>query len=318
MKRKENNFEDNFKEAVDKLEDNIKFVLNQIDSKTKKQIQEIRIRINKPIMIKIFSKNYYLDIFGNISDCETNDSYIVTKDQISQCFQKICEYSLYAHQEQINNGFITLDGGHRVGICGTAVLKNNEIINIKNISSLNIRVAKMIYNVADELIERVMLDGLNGVLICGKPGSGKTTLLKDIIRQISTGKLGQLYNISVIDERGEITGGYNNFEISRDFGDSVDIFDGYLKAEGMMMAVRTMTPDLIVCDEIGTEKETKSIESVLNSGVKVIATIHAGNEEEIYTKPQIKRLISIMAFDKIVLLDSEKNPCTVKKIINIK
>ena len=306
-----------FEEAIDKLEDGIKFVLGQIDLQTKKQVQEIRLRINKPIVLKIVSQNYYLDIFGNISLQATDDLYTVTKDQITQSFQKICEYSLYAHQEQINGGFITLRGGHRVGICGTAVLKNNEIINIKNISSLNIRVAKMIRNVADELLANTMSDGLSGVLICGKPGSGKTTLLRDIVRQISMGSLGQLYNVSVIDERGELTGGYENYHVSKEFGDSMDVFDGYLKPDGMMMALRTMAPDIVVCDEIGTETETKAIESVLNSGVKVVATIHAGSEEEIYLKPQIRRLISVKAFDKIVILDSGKIPCKIKKIINI-
>lgn len=307
----------NYIEAISKLEDEVKMVLSKVDFKIQEDIQEIRIRCNKPLMVKVIAKNYYLSNLGSITLNKTSNLYIVTKEQLEDSFRKICEYSLYTHQEEINNGFITLSGGHRVGICGTAVLQNKNIVNIKNITSINIRIARFISHVADEIINDVMKNKLKGILICGKPGSGKTTLLKDIISQVSSGKLGSIYNVSVIDERGEISGCTSTF-IKDNLGDSVDIFNGYSKLNGMMMAIRTMAPDLIVCDEIGTKEETQAIESVLNSGVKVIATIHAGNEEEIYTKPQIKKLISTKAFEKIVMLSSGNIPCKINKVISIK
>lgn len=310
--------ESNFIEAIDKLEDSIKFVLKKIDYNLHKDIQEIKIRSNRPLMIKIFSRNYYVDNLSNIKLNETSNLYIVTQNQLQESFKRICEYSIYAYQEQINNGFITLKGGHRVGICGTAVFHNHEIVNIKDISSINLRIARFIPDVANELINKTMKDGLIGLLICGKPGSGKTTLLKDIIRQISSGRLGEIYNVSVIDERGEISGGCNELNKRSYLGYSVDIFDGYLKATGMMMAIRTMAPDLIVCDEIGTKEETEAIENALNSGVKIISTIHAGSEEEIYMKPQIKKLISSKAFEKIAILSSGKEPGQLSKIIEVK
>lgn len=303
----------NFIATIDKLEDNIKFILKNMDPEIQKNTQEIRLRSNRPLMIKSFFKNYYVYSDSEIGFNKNNKLYIISERQIQQSFENICEYSVYAYQEEINNGFITLSNGSRVGICGTAVLKDKKIINIKNISSLNIRISKNILNVASELIKLTMKTGLCSILICGSPGSGKTTLLKDIVRQISFGVLGDLYNISVIDERGEIASdiifNINNINI--------DIFDRYLKPEGMMIALRTMAPDLIVCDEIGTEQEIKSIEDILNSGVKIIATAHASEEKEIYIKPQIKRLIEIKAFEKIVILDSNKNPCKIKKIIDI-
>ncbi len=304
-------------EAINKLDENIKSVLSKVDFKLQKDIQEIRIRENKPLMVKVISKNCYLNNLGCVTFNRTSNSYIVSKEQLENSFKKICEYSLYTYQEEINNGFITLSGGHRVGICGTAVLQNQKIINVKNISSMNIRIARFISHVADEIISDVMNNELKGILICGKPGSGKTTILKDIVNQIASGRLGCIYNVSVIDERGEISSG-NNLFIEDYLGDSVDIFNGYSKLNGMMIAIRTMAPDLIICDEIGTKKETQAIEGVLNSGVKVIATIHAGNEEEVYTKPQIRKLISTKAFEKIVILSSGSLPCKISKVISIK
>lgn len=308
----------NFKEATDKLEDNVKFILSKLDMEIQAQIQEIRMRLNSPLMIKIYSNNYYVYQDGKFGIDNKFNKFIIDNDKLNKSFQKICQYSIYAYQDQINNGFITLKGGHRVGICGSAILKDESIVNLKNISSLNIRISRNILDVSDDFINKTMKDGLTSVLIAGRPGSGKTTLLKDIIRKISSGKLKKIYNISVIDERGEISGGYNSDQLNKNMFFSADIFDGYLKAQGMMIAIRTMAPDLIVCDEIGTNEELKAIESAFNSGVKIIATIHAGNKKEIYFKPQIKKIIELKAFDKIVILDSDENPCVIKDIISLK
>ena len=306
----------NFESAIERLDDRLKLILNKINNDLKKDIQEVRIRSDKPLMIRILSKNYYVYNSGKISIDKLNSIYITSQDQLSESFNRLCEYSLYTYQEQINNGFIILKGGHRAGIVGSVVLRGNEIVNIKDISSINIRIARLVPNAAKEIIENVMNYNLEGLLICGRPGSGKTTILKDIISQISRGKFKELYNISVIDERGEIAGGCGGDSFNY-LGDTVDIFDGYPKVRGMMMAIRTMTPDLIVCDEIGSEEETIAIESILNAGVKIIATIHASNEEEVYIKPQIKRLIATKAFKKIIILSSGKTPCEISKVISI-
>ena len=304
-----NNFINNFIETIDYLEENIKLILKNIDPEIQRNTQEIRIRANRPLIIKCFFKNYYVYNNSQIGLDKNNNLYIISEDQIKKSFENVCEYSVYAYQEEINNGFITLQNGSRVGIVGTAVSKDKKIINIKNISCLNIRIPKNIFNVADELITKTMSKGLSSLLICGAPGSGKTTLLKDIIRQISLGRLGYLYNISVIDERGELFGNQAKNKFQNKFENNFDIFDRYPKPTGMMIALRTMAPDLIVCDEIGSKQETDAIEDILNSGVKIIATAHSSNEQEIYIKPQIKR--------QIVILGSNKKPCEIKKIILI-
>lgn len=304
-----------FSEAIEGLDTDIKYILLKISKDVQEKIQEIRIRTGRPIIVKIESRNYYVNTDGTISEGLTKYVYITTKDKLLETFNRLCQYSVYTYQDQINNGFITLRGGHRVGICGSAVVNENIITNIKDISSINLRIARMVPGVASDVINLTMRKNICGLLICGKPGSGKTTLLKDITRQISSGVLGRKYNIAVIDERGEIASNFEG-EPQNDLGDSVDIFDGYPKVMGMMMAIRTMAPDLIICDEIGTQAESDAIETVLNSGVNVICTAHAGNEEEVYNKPQIRRLIASNAFSNIVILSSGDTPCKISKVID--
>ena len=294
-----------FLEVIDKLEYELKFLLSKLDVGFQTNVQEIRIRASNPIIIKCMGENYYVNKFGNAVKHFENNLYIVSEEQINLSFKRMCNYSIYAYQDQINNGFITLKGGHRVGICGTAIEKNNEIINITKITSLNIRICHFISHVADELISSLLKEKLRSILICGCPGSGKTTLLRDLVNQIADGKLGKFYNISVIDERFEIAYGFLNCPI--------DVFGGYTKSKGMMMALRTMSPDIIVCDEIGTNQEVEAISNALNSGVKFIATIHADSEDDVYKKTQIKKLLSFGAFDSIVILDSSEKMCKIKK-----
>lgn len=300
---------ENFLEVVDKLQDELKVLLSKLDIGFQTNVQEIRIRANNPIVIKCMGENYYVNKFGNAVKHCGDDLYIVSEEQINLSFKRMCDYSIYAYQDQINNGFITLKGGHRVGICGTTIEKNNEIINITKITSLNVRICHFISHVADELINSLLKEKLRSILICGCPGSGKTTLLRDLVNQIASGKLGKFYNISVMDERFEIAYGFLSCPI--------DVFGGCKKSKGMMMALRTMSPDIIVCDEIGTNQEVEAISNALNSGVKFIATIHAESEHDVYKKNQVQKLLSLGVFDSIVILDSSEKLSKIKKIIMI-
>ena len=196
-------------------------------------------------------------------------------------------------------------GGNRVGFCGTASSENGMITAVRNITSLNVRVARQITGAADEVVRLFQKQGTEGILIVGAPASGKTTLLKDLIRRLADGSEGRYWRVSVIDERGEL-GGERGTAFQNDLGFSSDVFIGYPKAKGMEIAVRTMAPEILVCDEIGSREDAEAIRYSVNSGVKMIAAIHAKDEVELKQKPFIQELLDTKAFGHLVFL-SEKD-----------
>ena len=189
-----------------------------------------------------------------------------------------------------------MNGGNRIGICGTAVIKNDKVETIKDISSLNIRVARQIIGCADEIYARLFRTQIQSVLIVGVPSSGKTTILRDLCRQ-----LGQVRKISIIDERNELSATVNGMP-QNDVGTCSDIFNSYPKAEGIITAIRVMSPEIIVCDEIGGEEDVIALQNAIHSGVKIIATAHAGSISEARNRAGLSKLINLGAFDSITLL----------------
>lgn len=258
--------------------------------KNYQNLQEIRLRINKPICIMADSKNIVLN------------NTLVTKKDINSVFINICENSVYTYQSEINQGFVTLKNGCRVGICGTAVEENDKIISIKNITSLNFRIACDYIGCAKEI-----LDKCNGsYIIAGPPSSGKTTLLRDITRSISLKNI----KVCVVDERFELTGTHEMF----DLGYMTDSLRGYKKAYGVLLAIRTLSPQVVIFDEIGTLSECESVYECLNSGVKIITSVHCNSKYEFLKRPICKKLIESKCFDYIVFLGEKAGK--IKEIIN--
>ena len=201
-------------------------------------------------------------------------------------------------------------GGHRVGVCGTAVYEENRVSGIRDISSLNIRIAREVYGAADELLRELDKE-ISGLLIAGPPSSGKTTILRDLARQLSIkGK-----KVVVIDERGELGGAFQGI-CQNDLGLS-DVLTGFPKGEGILQAVRCLSPELIICDEAGSRQEAAAIEEGLNAGVGLITTLHAGSLEEIYRRSQGMQLLQSGAFYRIVLLEGRSPPGTVQGIYEV-
>lgn len=280
----------------------------------KVQAQEIHIRTNRPVAIYCGSATYYITANNQIISVGTNDMenmLIATHRDIYECFQNICCYSVYTRQSEIKNGFITMRGGHRAGICGTAVYTEKTITNIRDITSINLRIAKEVKGSAKKLLNRIDITK-GGLLLCGVPSSGKTTVLRDISRILSTQ---ENMKVCIVDERGEIAGAYSG-EAQNDIGFS-DVLDGYQKPDGIMHAVRCMSPQIIICDEIGTNEEALSIKNCLNSGVNVIASIHCANAEELLTKPQTQNLLSTNAFSFIAFLSDRKTPGVIKEVYTL-
>lgn len=283
----------------------------RINDDIKSSAQEIRIRVNKPVAIYTPNEMFFITVEGKaVSEIISGKMLVSSQRDIADCFQTLCSYSVYSRQNEIRKGFITMQGGHRAGLCGTAVYRGGEIYNIRDISGINIRIAREIFGCADKLLEYIKnLSG--GVLVCGPPSCGKTTLLRDIARQLSTVCAQKTV---VIDERGELAGIYAGIA-QNDLGFS-DVLDGFSKGDGMMQAVRCLSPDYIICDEIGTSQEIALLEQSLNAGVKVIATVHASSREELLKKPQGEALLRTGAFEKIVFLKSRKSPGEIKEVFS--
>lgn len=265
-------------------------------SELEQSVQEIRLRVGCPVCIVSAAGVRFPTLGGTLTDVTEGDVYRVSREDIETTFQRACGYSVYARQKEVVNGFITLPGGHRMGLCGTAVTESGAIINVRGITSLNLRIAHERRGCGTAVFH-VVRRQRGGVLICGAPCSGKTTLLRDLARLFSAGD-GKA--VSLIDERGELAA-VTMGEPQNDVG-FCDVFDGYPKAKAMEQALRTMSPQIIICDEIGSADDVEAVRQCLHSGVRVIATAHAEEREDLYARPSLRRLLDTGAFESFVFL----------------
>lgn len=267
-------------------------------------ITEIRIRSKNKIIVICSKNEFVLDL-------------IASPKIILDILLNVSKMSIYAIQTDLNNGFVVIRGGHRIGVCGEVVYENGRIKNIKNICSLNIRVARQIFGCADSVMPQIIINGIfQNTLIVSPPGCGKTTLLRDIIRQISNGikTLGiNGKNVCLIDERGEIASCYEGAP-TLDIGIRTDVMSNIDKSTGMSMVIRSMAPDIIATDEIGSAKDILAIKAAIFSGVKVIFTMHGDSLKSVLENANVKELIDMNVFSKIILLSSGKIPGIVEKI----
>lgn len=269
-------------------------IRTEIEKLTVEDFEEIRLRVERPIIIRLHDKEELLNVDGQV--------YMLSKEELNNIFELICNNSIYAFQEEIANGFITIAGGHRVGITGKTLYKDKKIYSMKDISGLNIRIAREMLGVANDLGEEIINgDELKNILIVALPGVGKTTLLRDIIRQISnSGK-----NVGIVDERSEIAACYRGIP-QNDVGIRSDVMDGVYKEDGIRMLVRSMKPDFIATDEIGTEQDIEAIQYAVNAGVKIIATAHGKNIDDLKKRKKLYELIENKTFETIIFLDKNR------------
>ena len=264
------------------------------NSQIEENIQEIRIRVGRPILLKLRQADILIE-------------YVVTQTEVLQTLERLCENSIYAYKNQICAGFITVKGGHRVGITGTAVMEYDKVINMKYITSLNFRIAREVINCSNKILGQ-MIDRENNniytTLIVSPPGKGKTTILRDAIRRISNG-IQELdfkgKTCGVVDERGEIAAIYQGIP-QNDIGMRTDVIENVTKAKGMKMLIRSMAPEVIACDEIGTKEDVEAIAEAISSGVKGIFTMHGKTMNDIKLNKEVYELIEEKYIEKIIFI----------------
>lgn len=298
---------DSFSKAISYLPPDLRKVFKNISPYDRAEIQEIRIRSGQYLHVTIRGKEYCVTRNGGISDNLSTGIYI-EHDLIDDIFSSVCEYSVHSHEETLLSGFITIDGGSRVGFGSSANQKNGQTSSVRFINSINIRIAKQIVGCADLIYESILLHGIKNVLIAGAPSSGKTTILRDLCRI-----LGNEYRISLIDERSEIACCRYGVP-ENDVGIMTDILDNYRRSDGIEIALRSLSPQIIVCDEISNQKDSEAISNVSGCGVSVIASVHSPSFDDLKKNKIIYKLVKQKVFDYVIFL---KSGCETGKINDI-
>lgn len=271
------------------LPDSVKEFMRKNEMKEGK-LQEIRIRTQKPIFLKYNGKEYQI-------------SYTISEEELHEIIEYITKYSLYAYETEMKQGFFTVEGGHRIGLAGKVVIENGKVKSYQYIASINIRICHEIRGCASCMLPYITKhQKVLPSLIISPPGQGKTTMLRDLIRQISDGNnYSFAQNVCVVDERSEIGGCYQGIP-QNDIGKRTDILDNCPKAEGMMMMIRSMSPQVLAVDEIGTSQDVEAISYAIRCGVTILATAHAASMEEVKEKEGLHQLFQSRCFQRYIIL----------------
>lgn len=298
----------------------IRDIIDRAPDRLWEELEEIRLRLGRPLALHGRRGDIFLDEKGTA--VSSREAYRPGRDDLERALHLISSASLYAFEQELRCGYITIPGGHRVGLCGQAVLEQGRVARLKHITNLNYRIAREVIGAALPYV-RYFIDyrrrRIRHGLIISPPRCGKTTFLRDLTRWISDG-VGELgfsgFKVGVVDERSELAGSFQG-EPQLNMGDCTDVLDACPKAEGMMMLLRSMGPQVIVTDEIGLEEDARAVEEVLHAGVTVLATVHAGSLEELRARPGLRRLMEMRIFERLLFLGRSRGPGTVEQILDL-
>ncbi|MGI6071025.1 MAG: stage III sporulation protein AA [Blautia sp.] len=266
------------------------------------EVYEMRLRIHRPLLLAAGGKEHFLARRGGVTD-RLEEAYLVSEEELRETLEYVAGYSLYAFEEELRQGFLTVQGGHRVGVAGSVVLDGGHVRTISPVTCLNVRLAHEKKGCADAVMPWIRdKRGIRHTLIVSPPRCGKTTLLRDAVRQISDGGRGfPGYTVGVVDERSELAGCYRGIP-QNDVGLRTDVLDACPKAEGMMMLVRSMSPQVVAVDELGNYEDIHAIETVIHCGCRLLATMHGDSLEDIRKKPLMERLMKEQVFERYLVL----------------
>lgn len=267
----------------------------------KKQTEEIRLRTSEPVMLRGAQGLWFPQKDGVCTRCPVSKTIRPTRRDMQEMFRSLCAESVYAHEKEIVNGFLPLPGGHRAGICGTAVYQAGQLTGVRDIIGINLRVARPVTGCAASLFSLLRGDFRRGLLLAGPPGSGKTTLLRDLACRLS-GESG-CHQVALLDERGELAA-VRSGEPGFSLGYGCDIFSGYPKAQGMEIALRVMAPEYIICDELGSEDEIAAVQKGGFAGAGIIGSVHAFSRQDFMSRPLCRRLLQTGVFQHVAFLKS--------------
>ena len=294
----------------------IKNLFLDLDNRHCSRLEEIRLRQGKPLCLRIGEQDFVLDLRGRL-DSNMANGYVISTEDIQRTVASISDNSLYAFEDDIGRGFITIPGGHRVGLAGQAVLSGSQLRTMKNFSGVSFRIAREVPGCAEAIVRFVGARDWPpaNTLLISPPRCGKTTILRDLARILSNGTAPHRgCNVVIVDERSELAGSYQG-QAQMDVGPRTDVLDGCPKAAGMIMAIRSLGPQVIVTDEIGRREDIDAISDCVNAGVSVVTSIHGRDVDEVRKRPLIRDLLDSKAFTNGVVLSRRKGPGTIDNMI---
>lgn len=302
------------------LAPNLREIFEHLPLSLASALEEIRIRQNRPLAIRFDNYECFLDVKASPVSL-LSDAYHVSADDLWKTVQLISQGSVYAFEEEFRQGFLTLPGGHRVGLSGRVVLEKGQVKTIREVGSLNFRIARAVPGSALHIMPYI-LNFTEGrpyhTLLVSPPRAGKTTILRDLVRLLSYGLPDLKFpglSVGVVDERGELAACYAGVP-QHDLGPRVDVLDHCPKASGMIMLLRSMAPQVIATDEIGRPEDVEALWEMVNTGVSVLATVHASCWDELEQRPFLQDMVKKHIFQRYVFLSRRKGPGTVEGIFD--
>ena len=295
-------------------------ILGNIKAVPFHEVEELRIRMGQPLMIRTSDKDLFLNREGGVTG--PDKAYRVKREDLVCALERMTHSSVYAAEEDLKQGFLTLPGGNRVGVTGEAILLHGQIQTLKHISALNLRIARDIHGRGIKILPLLLgtHDTVCHTLLISPPRAGKTTLLRELIRLISNGvpQLGFTgQTVGVVDERGELAGMWQGVP-TYDLGYRTDVLDGCPKAKGMSMMVRSMAPQVMAMDELGHADDATALMDALRTGVQILSTAHASSLEEARNRPTLAHLLDQGVFERLVVLSRKHGPGTIDGVYDLR
>jgi stage III sporulation protein AA len=294
------------------LPERLRSILSRLDEAICAGLEELRVREGKPLEVNYDGRYAFVTPRGGLT-MTPSESYKPDKEDCAKLLDIITNHSLYSFEEELRRGYITVRGGHRVGLAGRAVLDGGRVKLLRDISGFNIRLAREMRGVADKVV-RLLIDQAAGsihhTLVISPPQCGKTTLIRDLARILSEGSWGTApgsakgargLKVGIVDERSEIAACVSGMP-TFDVGPRTDVLDACPKAEGMMMMIRSLSPEVMIVDEIGRKEDADAIQEAMHAGIRIVATAHGRDVADVKRRPDLAPLFAASVFRRYVVL----------------